>query len=170
MMLEWQVEMHSWFDILQMKGTNKEFTTKEKDHILNRAQIKYVNEILQTKFLPSVKADEKDKIVYSPTESTISGEESIAPLIMTDLDVTANSLGVLSFANIENIANDWLSQYLDYYPLSYPTGTATYVEEEGAKILMILGIDMWYSSGVDLHPRAPVRYMVFYSWILFYFL
>ena len=93
------VEMHSWFDILQMKGNNLEFTSKEKDHILNRAQIKYVNEILQTKFLPSVKADEKDKIVYSPTESTISGEESIAPLIMTDLDVTSNSLGVLSFAN-----------------------------------------------------------------------
>mgnify|MGYP003659558250 FL=1 len=43
------VEMHSWFDILQMKGNNLEFTSKEKDHILNRAQIKYVNEILQTK-------------------------------------------------------------------------------------------------------------------------
>ena len=44
-------EMHSWFDILQMKGHNVEFTRREKDHIINRAQIKYVNEVLQKKIL-----------------------------------------------------------------------------------------------------------------------
>ena len=39
-------EMHSWFDILQMKGNNVEFTIAEKDHILNRAQLKYVNNLV----------------------------------------------------------------------------------------------------------------------------
>ena len=52
-------EMHSWFDILQAEGVSLEFTSREKDHILNRAQIKYVNEVLQKKYLPSLKANEK---------------------------------------------------------------------------------------------------------------
>ena len=78
------LEMHSWFDILQAKGLNIEFTSREKDHILNRAQIKYVNEVLQTKYLPSIQAHEKSKIVFSPTESTIAGEKTLSPLILTD--------------------------------------------------------------------------------------
>ena len=43
-------EMHSWFDILQAKGLHIQFTSREKDHILNRAQIKFVNEVLQKKY------------------------------------------------------------------------------------------------------------------------
>ena len=46
-------EMHSWFDILQMKGNNVEFTIKEKDHILNRAQFKYVNDMVYHIYIPS---------------------------------------------------------------------------------------------------------------------
>ena len=93
-------EMHSWFDILQMKGINMEFTSREKDHIINRAQIKYVNEILQTKFLPSLKKDERSELVYSPTESNVSGYENIQPLLGLVV-VSANSGGAIFFNQIE---------------------------------------------------------------------
>ena len=145
------LEMHSWFDILQAKGLNIEFTSREKDHILNRAQIKYVNEVLQTKYLPSIQADEKSKIVFSPTESTIAGEKTLSPLILTDIDVgSASSTGHMSFNWIASKIDEWLAGNLSWYPSTYT----------GSKVLAILGIDMWESpAGVNLNPRRPLRYM-----------
>ena len=34
-------EMHSWFDVLQMKGNNIDFTLREKDYILKVYQIDF---------------------------------------------------------------------------------------------------------------------------------
>tara|TARA_R110002020_G_scaffold425715_1_gene635152 strand:- start:914 stop:1717 length:804 start_codon:yes stop_codon:yes gene_type:complete len=152
-------EMHSWFDILQMKGLDIEFTSLEKDHIINRAQLKYVNEILQSKYLPSIQQAQKDKVVFSPTQSTIASEEAITPLILTDINVTANSDGAMSFGNIESKADAWMAAYVTEYPSSYPSN------EEGSKILMILGVDMWESpAGDNIKPRVPLRYMKNYEW------
>ena len=81
-------EMHSWFDILQMKGNNVEFTIKEKDHILNRAQFKYVHSVVYDIYIPSLYKKEKPEMVYSLSESTADGYEQIRPLIR---EVNANS-------------------------------------------------------------------------------
>ena len=92
--------MHSWFDILQSKGVAIEFTSREKDHILNRAQIKYVNEVLQKKYLPSLKQTEREELIYSISESNVSGQEAIEPLL-AQAQLSANSTSVLSFSAIQ---------------------------------------------------------------------
>ena len=91
--------MHSWFDILQAKGENVEFTRREKDHILNRAQIKFVNEVLQKKYLPSLMENEKAELVYSVTESVISGYDYIYPLLGA-VTITPSASGVKLFSSI----------------------------------------------------------------------
>ena len=93
-------EMHSWFDILQMKGANIEFTVSEKNHIINRAQIKYVNEVLQKIYLPSLKANEKSEMVFSPTESAIAGHDAIHPLLFTVTGSSIASNSTISFDSI----------------------------------------------------------------------
>ena len=81
-------EMHSWFDILQMKGNNVDFTIAEKDHILNRAQLKYVNNLVYKVYIPSLYRQEKPEATYSLSESSADGYEQIRPLIR---EVTVNS-------------------------------------------------------------------------------
>jgi hypothetical protein len=93
-------EMHSWFDILQMKGVNTEFTVSEKNHIINRAQIKYVNEVLQKIYLPSLKANEKSEMVFSPTESVIAGHDAIHPLLFTVTGSSIGGSGLITYASL----------------------------------------------------------------------
>ena len=74
-------EMHGWFDVLQDKGDSPYFTTAEKTQFLNRAQLKYVNEIVQNEFNISGSAPEGNAIPYSSMSSLQRGEEAIQPLI-----------------------------------------------------------------------------------------
>ena len=104
-------EMHSWFDILQMKGNNVEFTIKEKDHILNRAQLKYVNEVVYNVYIPSLYKKEKAEAVYSLSESSADGYEQIRPLIR-EIIVNARSsdsgallTGDISFTQLRDKLN-----------------------------------------------------------------
>ena len=139
-------EMHSWFDILQMKGNNVEFTRREKDHIINRAQIKYVNEILQKKYLPSVQACEKAEMVFSSTESVVAGHDSIAPLL-GECTITSNAYASFTFADIESAINTRL-QALNLKPGSF-----------NSKLMMILGImsnDNIPCRYVSLHDRRKM--------------
>tara|TARA_R110002020_G_scaffold216496_1_gene424257 strand:+ start:2068 stop:2799 length:732 start_codon:yes stop_codon:yes gene_type:complete len=121
-------EMHSWFDILQMKGHNREFTRREKDHLINRAQIKYANEVLQKKYLPSVQAGEKAEMVFSSAESIIAGHDSISPLLGS-VNVTSNQNAIFTFTNIESQINTKLITALNLKPTSFTS-----------KLMMILGI------------------------------
>ena len=125
-------EMHSWFDILQAKGLHIEFTSREKDHILNRAQIKFVNEVLQKKYLPSLKENEKAELVYSVTESVISGYDYIYPLLGM-ISVTPSSGGAAYFSSMNSTINTVL-------------GTT------GNKIMTILSVS-------DKDNLLPLRYV-----------
>tara|TARA_R100001082_G_scaffold94706_1_gene61690 strand:+ start:35 stop:766 length:732 start_codon:yes stop_codon:yes gene_type:complete len=105
-------EMHSWFDILQMKGHNVEFTRREKDHLINRAQLKYVNEVLQKKYLPSLQGNEKSKIINSPVESIISGRDALKPLLGTVVLTSSGGSASIEYADIENEINTELQTSL----------------------------------------------------------
>ena len=77
-------EMHSWFDVLQDKGDSPYFTVAEKTQFLNRAQMKFVNEVIQNHFNITGAAPEGSAIPYNSSESIQSGEEALSPII-TDL-------------------------------------------------------------------------------------
>ena len=137
-------EMHSWFDILQMKGHNVEFTRREKDHIINRAQIKYVNEVLQKKYLPSVQAGEKPEMVFSSTESVVAGQESIQPLLGQCI-ITSNAYASFTFANIESEIDSRLITDLGVKSAGFES-----------KLMMILGVmsdDKMPCRYLSLHDR-----------------
>ena len=133
-------EMHSWFDILQMKGVNAEFTVSEKNHIINRAQIKFVNEVLQTKYLPSLKANEKAELVYSTTESVISGYDYIQPLLGVVV-MTADAEGGIYFSAINSEIDSKLI-----------TLTAKPAGYSGSKLMTILGV-------AHKNTDTPLRYV-----------
>ena len=134
--------MHSWFDILQSKGLAIEFTSREKDHILNRAQIKFVNEILQKKYLPSLKQTEREELVYSATDSVISGHDYIYPLLgRTHTQNIASQWGGITFASI-NASIDARLVALNVKPSGY----------YGSKFMMILGV-------ADTDSELPLRYV-----------
>jgi len=131
-------EMHSWFDILQMKGNNVEFTIAEKDHILNRAQLKYVNDVVYKMYIPSLYKQEKPEATYSLSESSADGYEQIRPLIR---EITVNSRSTDSGALLEGdigfpalrTALDTQSNllpYSSYYPSSY----------SGSEVMVVLGV------------------------------
>mgnify|MGYP003149942822 CR=1 FL=1 len=130
-------EMHSWFDILQMKGNNIDFTQREKDHILNRAQLKFASEVIHKIYVPSLYKDEKVKTVYSTSESSVDGYEIIHPLIRrvnaisTDGTNTTypGSAGDIWYTMIESALN--ADSIINYF---YPGG---YTD---SKIMMILGV------------------------------
>ena len=125
-------EMHSWFDILQAEGVAIEFTSREKDHILNRAQIKFVNEVLQKKYLPSLRENERAEVVYSVTESVISGHDYIYPLLGA-IVVTPYVGGAVYFSSMDANINTVL-------------GTT------GNKLMTILGVS-------DKDNMLPLRYV-----------
>ena len=131
-------EMHSWFDILQMKGNNVEFTIAEKDHILNRAQLKYVNDVVYKMYIPSLYRQEKPEVTYSLSESSADGYEQIRPLIR---EVTVNSRstdsgavkqGDIGYPALRQALNAQsnLSPYSSHYPNSY----------DDSEIMVILGV------------------------------
>lgn len=141
-------EMHSWFDILQMKGHNVEFTRREKDHIINRAQIKYVNEVLQKKYLPSVQAGEKPEMVFSSTESVVAGQESIQPLLGQCI-ITSNAYASFTFANIESEIDSRLITDLGVKSAGFES-----------KLMMILGVmsdDKMPCRYLSLHDRRKTH-------------
>ena len=74
-------EMHSWFDVLQDKGDSPYFTVAEKTQFLNRAQMKFVNEVVQTHYNVAGAAPEGSAIPYSSVSSIQRGEEILQPLI-----------------------------------------------------------------------------------------
>ena len=129
-------EMHSWFDILQMKGSEVEFTHREKDHILNRAQLKYVNEIVYKVYIPSLYKQEKYQNLYSSAESSADGFEQIRPLIR---EVTVNSLSTSSGSaqagdfRIQDIQASLNAQSVQT-PYNYSSGY------NGSKVMVVLGI------------------------------
>lgn len=130
-------EMHSWFDVLQMKGNNIDFTLREKDYILNRAQLKYVNQMVYKVYIPSLYRQEKAQNVYSLSESTADGFEQIRPLIR---EVNVNSLstatgaahvGDITYASIQSALNTQSLQA----PYSYPSGYSDSI------VMVVLGIN-----------------------------
>jgi len=129
-------EMHSWFDILQMKGNNVEFTIAEKDHILNRAQLKYVNDVVYKLYIPSLYKQEKHKNVYSTAESSADGFEQIRPLIR---EVNVNSLAAaVGAAQAGDIRMLDIRSSLDSQSLSSPYNyPAAYNESE---VMVVLGV------------------------------
>lgn len=133
--------MHSWFDILQAKGLNIEFTSREKDHILNRAQIKFVNEVLQNKYLPSLRESERAELVYSVTDSVISGHDYIHPVLGRTSNIAAGTGGKIYFDDI-NTAIDTRLDSLDIKPSGY----------SGSKFMMILSV-------IDSDSYLPIRYL-----------
>ena len=137
--------MCSWFDILQTKGVEKEFTNREKEHIINRAQMKYVNEVLQKKYLPSLKENEKAEMVYSSTESVIAGHDAIFPLLWKIGPTTIGSGGLIDFSVIRPaIASRLIAMNLK------PTGWTS------PPIMMIFGVVIDY--GVQ-GKRINCRYL-----------
>lgn len=127
------LEMHSWFDILQMKGNNIDFTQREKDHILNRAQLKYVNQLVYKVYIPSLYREEKAKNVYSLAESSADGFEQIRPLIR---EVTVNPLGApagaaqlgdIRYTDIETSLNNQSVLAPYNYPVGYDESTVMVV-------------------------------------------
>jgi len=131
-------EMHSWFDILQMKGNNVEFTIAEKDHILNRAQLKYVNNVVYKMYIPSLYRKEKPEATYSLSESSADGYEQIRPLVR---EVTVNSrstdsgailTGDISFTALKNALDtqSTSSPFSSWYPSSYAS----------SKVMVVLGV------------------------------
>ena len=74
-------EMHSWFDVLQDKGDSPYFTVEEKTQFLNRAQTKFVNDIMFKHYLASGAQPEKNTIPYSSASSIQAGEDALMPLI-----------------------------------------------------------------------------------------
>ena len=120
-------EMHSWFDILQMKGNNVEFTIAEKDHILNRAQLKYVNNLVYKVYIPSLYRQEKPEATYSLSESSADGYEQIRPLIREvtvnsrSTDSGALSIGDIPFSTLRAALNTQAGQtpFSAWYPSSY---------------------------------------------------
>ena len=129
-------EMHSWFDILQMKGNNIDFTQREKDHILNRAQLKYVNQLVYKVYIPSLYREEKAKNVYSLAESSADGFEQIRPLIR---EVVVNPLaaatgaallGDIRYTDIETSLNNQSV----LAPYNYPAGY------DESRVMVVLGL------------------------------
>ena len=128
--------MHSWFDILQMKGNNIEFTNREKDHILNRAQLKYVNDIVYKLYIPSLYKQEKYKNLYSTAESSADGYEQIRPLVReVNVLSLAAAVGAAQAGDIRigDIRSSLDSQSL-LSPYNYPAG---YNE---SKVMVVLGV------------------------------
>tara|TARA_R100000900_G_scaffold99886_2_gene77232 strand:+ start:915 stop:1679 length:765 start_codon:yes stop_codon:yes gene_type:complete len=131
-------EMHSWFDILQMKGNNVEFTIAEKDHILNRAQLKYVNDVVYKMYIPSLYKQEKPEATYSLSESSADGYEQIRPLIREinvnsrSTDSGASSEGDIGFPALRTALDTQsnLLPYSSYYPSSY----------SGSEVMVVLGV------------------------------
>ena len=73
--------MHSWFDVLQDKGDSPYFTIAEKTQFLNRAQTKFVNELMYKNLFASGQQPEKNAIPYNSMESIQAGEDALEPLI-----------------------------------------------------------------------------------------
>ena len=74
-------EMHSWFDVLQDKGDSPYFTVEEKTQFLNRAQSKFVNEMMFKHYFVTGAQPEKEDIPYSSLASIQAGEDVLRPLI-----------------------------------------------------------------------------------------
>ena len=74
-------EMHSWFDVLQDKGDAPYFTVAEKTQFLNRAQIKFINDVMFNHYLISGKQPEANAIPYNSMASINSAEDILSPLI-----------------------------------------------------------------------------------------
>ena len=130
-------EMHSWFDILQMKGNDIDFTQREKDHILNRAQLKYVNQVVYKIYIPSLYREEKSQNIYSLSESSADGFEQIRPLIR---EVTVSSLSVGSgAAQIGDITYPQIQTALNTQSLAAPYNyPASYSD---SVVMVILGVN-----------------------------
>ena len=69
-------EMHSWFDVLQDKGDSPYFTVAEKTQFLNRAQTKFVNDVIAP---PAVKLP-----AIAPSEI-----EGMGTLVVKSISATA---------------------------------------------------------------------------------
>ena len=82
-------EMHSWFDVLQDKGDSPYFTVAEKTQFLNRAQVKFVNDVLFKHYFATGTAPEGNAIPYNSMNSIQSAEDILAALI-TELQTTRN--------------------------------------------------------------------------------
>lgn len=89
------VEMLSWFDIISDKESSPYFTEAEKLQFLNVAQDDYVNELVFSLYLPSLANREGPARVYSAAESSSSGIEILEPLLVPEIRVSSNSLGVI---------------------------------------------------------------------------
>ena len=74
-------EMHSWFDVLQDKGDSPYFTVAEKTQFLNRAQTKFVNDVMFQHYFASGQQPEGNAIPYNSINSIQSAEDILAPLI-----------------------------------------------------------------------------------------
>ena len=74
-------EMHSWFDVLQDKGDSPYFTVEEKTQFLNRAQTKFVNEMMFKHYFVTGSQPEKNEVPYNSLASIQAGEDVLRPLI-----------------------------------------------------------------------------------------
>lgn len=96
------IEMISWFDIIQDKQNSPYFTSAEKTQFIQRAQVKYVNELIFQHLFPSSRKSEGAARVYSSIEATVAGSEVLEPLLMVDIPVSSDALGVITRASIES--------------------------------------------------------------------
>ena len=99
--------MASWFDILQDKNGSAYFTDSEKALFLNRAQLEFVEELLD--------GNGKTELNIETTQDTI---QKIAPLIYELPYQSMNSSGVISKGTIQTALTNMNADAIVWRPLA----------------------------------------------------
>lgn len=97
--------MVQWFEQIQDKSNSVYFTPSEQVEFLNRAQYKFVNEYIFSFLYPSRRGLQGGVKVLTSIESTITGDQLISPLILSETPVASDANGLISNATIETAIN-----------------------------------------------------------------
>jgi len=97
--------MLSWFDIIQDKSNSPYFTDLEKVEFINRAQTKFINEIVFGQFIPSMSKGERQANAINSFESVVQGSEALEPLFLSDLAITSSAGGEITRTQINSAIN-----------------------------------------------------------------
>lgn len=88
-------EMSSYFDVLQDKFNAPYFVSAEKAQFLNRAQVKYVNQ-LDSGYTTGLSLPRRGSVTTTPHETTTPSVEALQPLIVLGVSVTTGGGGLIT--------------------------------------------------------------------------
>ena len=99
-------EMVTYFDTLQDKASSAYFSDAEKELFLNRAQIIFIEEMVNSDIDGKLNFYERGNVETRSIENTLGSTDALAPLIVTDMENIDGSNTRLATSSSGNLTKD----------------------------------------------------------------